>query len=81
MIVINWACCMLVSFLFISIWWAPVIDTPDGSKTDCLLVELLEGIGVSFLLLAIILHGHVVWLGYIARMLIRNLQRETIWRQ
>ena len=46
MIVINWACCMLVSFLFISIWWAPVIDTPDGSKTDCLLVELLEAIGV-----------------------------------
>ena len=80
MIVINWACCMLLSFLFISIWWAHVIDTPDGSKTDCLLVELLEAIGVSFLLLAIILHGHVVWLGYIARMLIRNLQRETIWR-
>ena len=81
MIVTNRSCCMLLSFLFIRVWWAYVIDTPDGSKTDFLSVELLEGLGVSFLLLSIILQGHVLWLGYSGRMLIRSLQRETIQRQ
>ena len=55
MIVINRVCCMLLSVLFLRVWWAYVIDTPDGSKTDCLSGELLEGLGVQFLFLSIIL--------------------------
>ena len=72
---------MLLSLLFLRVWWAYVIDTPDGSKTDCLSVELLEGLGVQFLFLSIILLGHLLWLGYSASMVRRKLQRETIRRQ